>query len=216
MGDNGLGMPGLAFDGTTTNKHDFRHWEGAKPSEQAIRSHGRATTVPDDRDWNTEVSSQFVPKGGAKRSSRAPPERRNQSLPFAGVTTNQADFRQWDIKPVQSFHRTQGWKPRPDNRDFSTEGRAEYTKKQFDVCPAVDVAVSSKPINGHVLVRNCVSVEHLTDGILILSIFFSGGEARWQMVSHTSNLSTTSTGGSGPSSILILQCACPSFTGHNF
>lgn len=150
--DNGLGSRGLPFEGVTTNQHDFRKWN-AMPAQPSIKPDGRANILPDDRDFQSEFSSQFIPKAGAQRRSRAPNERMTKSLPFEAVTTNQADFQHWNSRPAASYMKAHGYRRRPDDRDFLTEGRAEYTEKPFDYCPAVDVAVSSKPDNGHVFVE---------------------------------------------------------------
>jgi len=152
ISDNGLGARGLPFEGVTTNQHDFRKWN-AGPAQPVLKPDGRANIVADDRDFTSEFNSQFVPKGGAKRRSRAPSERASKAIPFDGITTNQADFKHWSQRPSASYMRMSDYKRRPDDRDFLTEGRAEFTEKPFDHCPAVEVAISSKPNNGHVLVE---------------------------------------------------------------
>jgi hypothetical protein len=152
LADNGLGSQGLPFEGSTTSQHDYRRWN-ARPAEPTIKQNSRANILPDDRDWKTEFSGQFLPKGGAKRRSRAPVDRRTSSLPFEGISTSQADFKGWKLEPNKAYQTTQAYKPRPDDRDFLTEGRSEYTEKPFDYCPAVEVFVTSKPNNGHVLVE---------------------------------------------------------------
>jgi len=152
LADNDLGAAGLPFEGITTNQHDFRKWQ-SNPAQPALKPDGRANILPDDRDFQSEFNSQFVPKGGAKRRSRAPQERTQASIPFEGTTTNQSDFKYWNSRPAVSYQRTTGYHNRPDDRNFLTEGRAEYTEKPFDHCPAVEVAVKSKPANGHVMVE---------------------------------------------------------------
>lgn len=150
--DNGLGGQGLPFEGVTTNQHDFRKWN-SRPAEPTIKQNSRAFIVPDDRNFESEFGAQFVPKAGGQRRSRAPANRQTQSLPFQGETTNQADFQEWNSRPARSFGQTSTYRPRVDDRDFLTEGRSEYTQKPFDHCPAIEVGVSSKPHNGHVLVE---------------------------------------------------------------
>lgn len=152
--DNGLGSQGLPFEGLTTNQHDYRKWN-SKPAEPAIKQNSRANILPDGRNFETEFSGQFVPKGGAQRRNRAPTNARTASVPFEGETTAQADFKEWNSRPAMSFQHIPSYRPRPDDRNFLTEGRAEYNEKPFDVCPAVDVAISSKPANGHVMVERC-------------------------------------------------------------
>jgi hypothetical protein len=152
--DNNLGNRGLRFEGTTTNQHDFPKWDNIK-ARPIMKPDGRANVVPDDRDFSSESHSHFNNKGHAVRRSRAPVHNQSANVPFEGITTNQADFKFWNSRPTESFQRQMQYRPRPEDRDFKTEGRDEYTNKKRDYCPSVHVAVTSKPNNGHVLVEPC-------------------------------------------------------------
>lgn len=150
--DNGLGSIGVKFEGETTNHHDFQRWNG-RPAV-AVQRAGLRAEVPDDRDFRTEFATQFTfPVGGARRRSRAPVSGNFNSIPFSAVTTNQDDFKQWKHEPSAMFVRQQKYQPRDEDREFSTECRSEYTKKPLDYCPAREVAITSKPENGHVAVE---------------------------------------------------------------
>lgn len=150
--DNGIGTTNLPFEGTTTHKSDFQKWN-VRPSASARGPQQRLSNMPDDRDFSTEFRGKYDPKPLSMRTSKAPQERQNQSLPFEGTTTHQSDFQKWDARPPRSFYRSAGYRARPDDRDFLSENRGEFTEKEFDVCPAKQVAVSTKPQNGHVCVE---------------------------------------------------------------
>jgi len=150
--DNGIGATNLRFEGTTTHKSDFQKWNAA-PARSARGPQARAMNMPDNRSFETEFRGQYVQKPICARNSKAPQERRSQPLPFEGTTTHQTDFQQWDSKPPRSFYRQSGYRRRPEDRDFATEVRGEYTEKEFDVCPAKAVAVTTKATSGHVCVE---------------------------------------------------------------
>lgn len=148
--DNGLGSGGIPFEGITTNQHDFRKWN-SKPAQAVLKQDSRAFMVPDDRDFETEFAGQFVPKAGATRRSRAPNGQKTVSLPFEGVTTAQADFKEWPLRPQRFSNPAQNhtYKPRKDDREFLTEARSEYTQKPIDFLPAV----TTKPDASHITAR---------------------------------------------------------------
>jgi len=152
--DNNLGNRGLRFEGTTTNQHDFPKWDNIKQRE-IMKPGGNASTIPDDRNFQSESSSQYDNKGRSVRRSRAPQRNAPARVPFEGQTTNQSDFKFWNARPTESFQRQLKYRPRAEDRDFVTEGRSEFTDKKGEYCPAVHVAVTSKPANGHVLVEAC-------------------------------------------------------------
>lgn len=133
--DNGILEKNLPFEGVTTHQHDFRKWNSAPPKLMK-KEHAR-DNQPDERDFHTEFSSQFGPKRCNPRKSNAPTEQRARPLPFSGSTSYTDDFKRWGaVEPAQSVMKSRSYRPRPEDRDFLTECRGEYTEKPFDVAPA--------------------------------------------------------------------------------
>jgi hypothetical protein len=153
--DNGLGDKNLPFEGTTTNRADYQRW-GPCARESARPANLRAARMPDNRNFETESRGAYTLKGDARRQSAKPKAGSHlEGLPFDGTTTHQADFQAWKADPQQNYKRSQGYRRRPEDRDFQSDYRGEFTAKPFSVCPAKQVAVSSKPSNGHVCVEAC-------------------------------------------------------------
>jgi hypothetical protein len=153
--DNAIGNSGLKFEGTTTSQHDYRLW-AAQPTRAAIKPSNEAKITHDDRDFTSEFQSQFVDMKGKTRRSRKPDAGANrENIKFEGTTTNQSDFQDWHSRPAVSAQPHTQYRARAEDRDFKTEVRMEFTEKKRDFCEALQVAVTSKPNNGHVLVERC-------------------------------------------------------------
>lgn len=149
--NNGVLNNDLPFQGVTTNQHDFRRWN-AKPAQLTTQTKGRPVYVQDDRSFATEVSAQFDQKNYRPRKSCAPNQNATVSLPFEGVTTQQADFVKQNAAPARSTQHKRVYRPRREDREFTTEARGQFVEKEFDVCPAKSLYRTTKDRNGHVLV----------------------------------------------------------------
>lgn len=156
--NNGVFNNNLPFDGVTTNQYDFRRWNSA-PAKLAKQANTRPIYVPDNRDFQTEGSAQFDRKNARPRQSCAPAQNANPSLPFEGRTTQQADFIKYrNAKAARSTQLRRTFKPRREDREFSTEARGQFVEKEFDTCPATPLYTKRKSSNGH------VTVEQIPDG----------------------------------------------------
>lgn len=132
LGDNGLGGNDAPFLGETTQKQDFRHWQSSRPPA-AVRPARSIAGDDDDRTFETENARSFTGAAYPPRQSRAPLQARAEILPFDGISTNQADYLKWKgAKPATLVDRANRYRPREDDRTFTTEAKAEYIKKPFN------------------------------------------------------------------------------------
>lgn len=142
----------LPFDGKTTNQTDFRRWNAA-PAKLAKEMNTRPVYVEDNRSFQTEVSSQFDFKDHKPRKSCEPARNTTENLPFDGQTTQNADYIRHNAAPARSTQRRRVYRPRSEDREFSTEARGQFVEKEFDVCPAKPLYKPTKEVNGHVIVE---------------------------------------------------------------
>jgi hypothetical protein len=151
--DTGVGRNSAPFDDTTTHKSDFPAHPLGMRKAALPREGNLSTNGPDSRDFSTEGRQSYVPHPIQSRKSR-PLEELRPSLPFAGTTTNQSDFPAYaNARPSVPKFRSTPFSPAPEDRDFATEGRTEFTKKDLALCPAIPVAGPSKIYPGHVAVE---------------------------------------------------------------
>jgi len=152
--DTGVGRSHVPFDDTTTHKSDFpAHPLGTRQPAKPLQAN-LSTLGPDDRDFATEGRTCYVPHALQSRQAR-PPEQARPSLPFVGTTTNKSDFAPHpNARPSQPTMRHHGFESGPDDRDFTTENRKNFTRPPASPpCPAITVATASKPHSGHVKVE---------------------------------------------------------------
>jgi hypothetical protein len=142
----------LPFEGTTTAKHDFRRWN-ARPARSVKEQDSRPIYVSDNRNFATEASSQFQYKPVKVRASCAPELTAARRQAFEATTTNRADYLGWNQAPTKSFARTRQYRPRPDDRNFQTECRGQFTEKRNEPCPVRGLVKGSKEVPGHIHVE---------------------------------------------------------------
>lgn len=132
LGDNGLGTGNAPFQGETTQKSDFRLWNGNLRPPAAIRPARSVAGEDDDRTFETEQARSYTGASYPPRQSRAPQQIRTEVLPFQGTTTNQMDFQKWNSRPATLVDRKNKYRPRDDDRSWLTEAKSEYIKKPMD------------------------------------------------------------------------------------
>jgi hypothetical protein len=152
------------FQGITTSHASFPNWRQAKP-RKAVNMTTFGTTLnltgdTEQRDFLSESRRSFnrtpIPIQRIAHTSR----RAKTPKPFFGTTTNAAAFQP---RAYQAPIRVQGVRQRemkhlPEQRNFLTETKQQYTKKQAAPCPAIPIAVATKLGHGH------VTVEQLPNG----------------------------------------------------
>jgi len=142
--------PRIPFTGTTTNQDAFKKWP-IKQREQMQPSRERKTCPFTARTSNQDDYRPYKiePKQATEQEQWAPspakfqgvptsrdyqawpiekkqePEtvERPRSLPFTGRTTNQDDFKPYDIKPRDTGEPEEAYSPHKDNRDFRPTSR---------------------------------------------------------------------------------------------
>lgn len=132
---NGVFVDNLPFSGTTTAKEDYRSWN-APPAKLAKEANIRPMYVPDNRNFSTEATAQFDYKPqpadtqyfGPVQTAPLP----HSALPFEGQTTNQADFVGHKTRPARSYQQQRRYRPRKEDRHFTTEARGQFIEKDFD------------------------------------------------------------------------------------
>jgi hypothetical protein len=129
-GNNGIFDSNLPFNATSTAKSDFLSWRGAAPAKPAREVASRRDIVPDDRSFVTEASLQYDFKQSRPRPSLAPKVNAAASAePFIATTTAQEDFRMYNAAPARSYQRQRTWRPRREDRSFTTEARGQFYEK---------------------------------------------------------------------------------------
>jgi hypothetical protein len=112
------------FLGQSTSKEDFPRWS-AKPAEMVKPQTNAAPTGADDRDFVTESGSKFNAKGYVARQPAIPfTSHVFENEPFQGESSMKDAYKQWDIKPSQSF------KPKFDPNNALPEDREVRKKKK--------------------------------------------------------------------------------------
>jgi hypothetical protein len=159
-----LSTTGLRFEGQSTNKQDFPHWDSAKPASKIVPSReGQVVIAPDNqRYWGTENGSNFNNKGYAKVASMKPQYGRtsgdsafsNPQARFEGSSTNKDDFKHHvGAQPAQAYsQKYQLHTNQPENRDFQTEAALKFTnssaERQASYKPKPAPARSNVPFEG--------------------------------------------------------------------
>lgn len=91
------------FVGQSTTKEDFQRWS-ARPAESIKPLTSAAPTGPDDRDFSTENGAKFNQKGYVARQPAVPfSSHVFENEPFQGESSMKSDFKQWDVKPSESY-----------------------------------------------------------------------------------------------------------------
>lgn len=57
------------------------------------------------------------------------------AIPFDATTTTGDEYKAWPLPAKPEVHAPE-FRARPDDRDFNTEARGEYTSKHVERCPA--------------------------------------------------------------------------------
>jgi hypothetical protein len=153
-GSSGIFDTHEPFQGSTTNKHDFKNWNVAPAG--IMKPKQDLSTISDDRMFQTENSSQFGYKPQARRASCAPVQKVVGTEVFEGISTQRADFVKHNAKPAKSIARMRKFRPREEDRMFTTEARENFQQYDIEFCPAVQMKKSyntRKTAPGHVYVE---------------------------------------------------------------
>lgn len=121
------------FEGSSTSSTDFVDWKGKPP--QSFKPKSELSMVEENRDWQTESGSSFVPMGpGAKTFKKAPQSHASGSK-FEGSSTNKEDFIHYGAVPIAAPFKPKGssLSTASENRDFATESTLSYTAKPYAV-----------------------------------------------------------------------------------
>jgi len=118
----------VPFDGTTTNKADYRNWEGAKPASP-YKAKNEIERGPEDRDFRSEAATRYVQHPYSKADAFVPKQRAANPAPFEGTTTAQKDYQAWKADPAQPFRPVNNQQAVPETRDFKSETRMQYGLK---------------------------------------------------------------------------------------
>jgi hypothetical protein len=125
--------PHIPFEGTTTSAADFKAWPTQGPPTSPSKQVYNRPAIKFE--GSTEARDSFKPYELDRRAPISPPDNRRPALPFEGTTTARDEFREWPL-PQKEIVVPPGYRQRPDDRDFGTETRGEFTPKHVDRCPA--------------------------------------------------------------------------------
>ena len=120
--------PPVVFDGTTSNKADFRNWDGAKPSTP-FKAKNELATAPESRDFQSEAQLQYHAHPYSKAEPFIPARGAANNAKFEGKSTNSTDYQKWNASPAQPFRPVGNQQAVSETRDFESESRHEYGKK---------------------------------------------------------------------------------------
>jgi len=96
------------FEGESINRSEFKAWDA--PRTQILRPKQGQHTVDENRNFQTENSSQFNDKGYQVRRSRQPPQQTVDSVPFQGVSETASAFTA--KQPEYTFPKQPTYNPR--------------------------------------------------------------------------------------------------------
>lgn len=121
----------------------------AKPLPLKVKARGGPgwQRTDEDREFSTEAKSNMGPKGYQKRESMKPSAASHvQGLPFDGQSTAKTDFREYPgAQPARARNIPRSTVGGPDDRDFTTDARANYGEKTAAPCPANSLAPRQPP-----------------------------------------------------------------------
>jgi len=106
----------LPFTGRTTNQDDYRPYD-VKPQDRQ-EPQGPYEPMRDNRDFKT--TNDDFKKWPIERKDQFEPEPAPRSLPFTARSSNQDDYKPYDIRPSERQEPTTPYSPMRDNRDFKT------------------------------------------------------------------------------------------------
>ena len=129
--------PPVPFNAETSNKADFKAWDGAKPSTP-FHAKNELQTAPENRDFQSEASTRYVSHPYSKAAPFVPQRGAQNPAKFEGQSTNQADYQKWNAQPAEPFRPVGNQQVTAETRDFRSEARQEYGRK--DAAPAVSAA----------------------------------------------------------------------------
>jgi len=140
------------FNALSTQKTDFVPFPNAVRARPSLTRYGMAVKPrPDDRNFVSESAHSF---NGAycppSKSLKPKPTPSGSTAPFNALSTHQSDFIPLDARPAATAKKQQYVICHPDEREFDTEHRAEFTPKESAHCPAIPVHVQTKAKSGHV------------------------------------------------------------------
>jgi hypothetical protein len=109
------------FDGTSTNKSDYQRWN-AKPSTPK-KPVNEMQNQPENRDFNTESMSQYVPHQSERSQSYKPANRALHNAPFEGESVTKSDYQGFKFGSCPASDLPSG--------ERTSDGHTFY-KQQFD------------------------------------------------------------------------------------
>lgn len=152
--DDGAHLP---FHASSEMKQAYPQHE--LPKRETHKPRTLNADLPEDRDFTSEHRQAYSPKSVPVRSSgTSSPTLSNTSpnLPFTGRSTHASDYPKYGSTGRPSLMHPRDQLRRvelPDDRDFASEHRAQFTPKETERCPAEAVAVKTKQKSGHILVE---------------------------------------------------------------
>ena len=129
--------PPVPFTAETSNKADFKAWEGAKPSTP-FKAKNELQAAPESRDFQSEASLRYVSHPYSAVAPIIPARGAANPAKFEGQSTAQADYQKWSATPAQPFRPVGNQQAVAETRDFRSEASEEYGRKQ--AAPAVSAA----------------------------------------------------------------------------
>jgi hypothetical protein len=140
---------GVKFSGVSTYSSDHSGHAGS-PATPFVPSHNVDTIHPNnDRFFDSEMRSEYGPKGYNKRDGFKPKNAIPAAQPFDGHTSNREDFKNWEgAKPATPFKAKNELTASPENRDFRSESSLHYVSHPYSksaaFVPAQGVANTAK------------------------------------------------------------------------
>ena len=130
--------PPVPFTAETSNKADFKVWDGAKPSTP-FKAKNELQPPTESRDFQSESAMRYVEHPYSKAAPFIPARGAPNTAKFEGQSTAQADFQKWDgVARAEPFRPVGNQQAMAETRDFRSEAREEYGRK--DAAPAVSAA----------------------------------------------------------------------------
>lgn len=115
---------------TSTAQNEYKNWGRVKPATPK-KPHANTEAVSEDRSFRTEKQDQFTSKDvhpvhrvHGRAQSHA------SGAKFEGTSLSRDEYKKWDgARPAQSLKPKQAAQTEDEARDFTTESRANFAKK---------------------------------------------------------------------------------------